>query len=141
MRYILFLFLFLGGTILSAQNTPVLDNMKKKSAHSIRVRVVEGLIDSKTAGPVLVEIVEVYKSKTLHVGDRIAIRMQPFSIADDSAKVNHLANGNELIVFLSKDEPKSFSKNSRQYSYYSMYDDWIGWMFFSETVGEIIKRK
>jgi hypothetical protein len=141
MRYILFLFLFLGGTFLSAQNTPVLDNLKKKSAHVLRVRVVEGLIDQKTAGPVLVEIVEVYKSKTIHVGDRIAIKMQPFSIADDSAQVSHLSTGNELIVFLSKDAPKAFTKNSQPYPYYSMYDDWTGWLFFNETLGEIIKKK
>src|SRR5688572_18441348 len=110
MRYILFLFLFLSATVIQAQNTPALDHLKKKSAHTLRVRVVDGLIDSKTAGPVLVEVVEVYNSKTIHVGDRIAVKMQPFSIADDSAKVNHLSTGNELIVFLSKEAPKSFTK-------------------------------
>lgn len=141
MRYILFLFLFLSGTIMTAQNTPALDNMKKKSAHALRVRVVEGLIDSKVGGPVLVEVIEVYNSKTLHVGDRFAVKMQPFSIADDSAKVSHLASGNELIVFLSKEAPKSFTKNGQQYSYYSLYDDWAGWIFFNETLGELIKKK
>jgi hypothetical protein len=141
MRYILFLLIFLPATMMQAQNVPVLNSMKKKAAHSLRVRVVDGLIDSKTAGPVLVEVVEVYNSKTLHVGDRIAIKMQPFSIADDSAKVNHIANGNELIVFLSKEAPKSFTKNSQQYSYYSLYDDWAGWLFFNETLGELIRKK
>ena len=141
MRYILFLFLFLSGTKLNAQHTPALDNMKKKSAHTLRVRVVEALIDSKTAGPVLVEVIEVYNSKTLHVGDRIAVKMQPFSIADDSAKVNHLASGNELIIFLSKEAPKSFVKSGQQYSYYSLYDDGAGWIFFNETLGEVIKKK
>jgi hypothetical protein len=140
MRYILIIFLFLSAT-LHAQNTPVLAGMKKKSAHALRVRVVDGLIDPKATGPVLVEIVEVYKSKTLHVGDRIAIKMQPFSIADDSAKVSHLSNGNELIVFLSKEAPKSFTKNGQQYSYFALYDDWAGWLFFNETMGELLKKK
>ena len=141
MRYILFLFLAFSATIINAQNTPALNTMKKKSAHTLRVRVVAGLIDSKTAGPVLVEVVEVYNSKTLHVGDRIAVKMQPFSIADDSAKVNHLSVGNELIIFLSKEAPKSFTKSGQQYSYYSLYDDWAGWLFFNETLGELIKKK
>ncbi len=141
MRYIFFLFLFLSGTIMTAQNIPVLQSMKKKSGHTLRVRVVEGLVNLNAAGPVLVEVVEVYNSKTIHVGDLIAVKMQPFSIADDSAKVNHIANGNELVVFLSKDDAKSFSKNGKQYSYYSLYDDWAGWMFFNESLGELLKKK
>ncbi len=141
MRYILFVLIFLFGSVLFAQNTPVLKSLKKKSSHSLRVRVVEGLANPNQSGPVVVEVVEVYKSKTIHVGDRIALKMQPFSILDDSAKVNHLEKGNELIVFLNKETPKSYTKNSQPFSYFSLYDDWSGWLFFNEILGEFLKMK
>ena len=141
MRYILFTFLLLVTLISPAQNNKATLSIKKKSAHVLRVRVVNGLTDPKTAGPVLVEVVEVYKSKTFSVGETIAIKMQPFSIMDDSSGISHLSNGNELIVFLSKDDPRSFSLNGKNYAYYSMYDDWMGWMFFNEQLGESMKNK
>ena len=141
MRYILFTFLLFTTLASAAQNTKATLSVKKKSAHVLRVRVVNGLSDPKTAGPVVVEVVEIYKSKTFSVGETFAVKMQPFSITDDSAQVSHLAKGNELIVFLSKDDPKSFSLNGSSYSYFALYDDWLGWMFYNEAEGELLKQK
>lgn len=141
MRYILFTFLLFVALTSPAQNAKATLSMKKKSAHVLRVRVVNGLSDPKAAGPVVVEVVEVYKSKIFSVGETFAIKMQPFSITDDSAKVSHLSAGNELIIFLSKDDPKSFSLNGKSYSYYALYDDWLGWMFYNEAAGELLKKK
>ena len=78
MKNILLAFLLLATSVANAQNTALLNSAKKKSAHMLRVRVVNGLTDPKTAGPVLVEVVEVYKSKTFSVGETFAIKMQPF---------------------------------------------------------------
>ncbi|CAN5218454.1 hypothetical protein BH09BAC5_BH09BAC5_26150 [soil metagenome] len=140
MRYILFLFFIVPSLILKGQNTPVIGSMLKKSGNVLRVRVVEELPDKNVAGPVLVEVVEVYKSKTFHVGDRIAVRMQPFSITDDSAKVNHLSKGNELIVFLKKEDPKTYNRSGQLFPYYDLYDEWCGWIFFNERLGEMLKK-
>jgi hypothetical protein len=141
MKNTLFVFLLFITTISFGQKSGLVSSAKKKSAHVLRVRVVNGLSDPKTAGPVVVEVVEVYKSKTFSAGETFAIKMQPFSITDDSAKVSHLENGNELIVFISKEDPKSFSLNGKSYSYYSLYDDWLGWMFYNEQIGELMKKK
>ena len=141
MRYFILLFIFSFATIANAQNIPVLKNMKKKSAHVLKVKIVESPINVKTAGPVLVEVVEVYKSSSMKVGDKFAIYMQPFLIVSDSGKINHLLPGNELVVFLAKGKPNSYSINGKQFALTHLYDDYSGWMFFNENLGEALRKK
>lgn len=141
MRYINLLLIFLFTTVLNAQQSPVVKSMKKKSGHVLKVKIVECLSDPKVAGPVVVEILEVYKSSSYKVGEQIAIRMNPFSMVNDSGTVNKLIPGSELIVFLAKGKPNAYTKNGHPYLYAHLYDDFAGWLFSNENLEEILSKK
>lgn len=140
MRYIFLLLFSFGVTVLHA-DTPLLKTLKKKSGHVLKVRVEEGLTNAVMAGPVIVVVEEVYKSSSLKPGDRIAVLLQPFAMMADSGMQTKIIPGNELIIFLSKDKPKTYSRSGEQFSYYRLYDDWFGWHLFSEGLAEQLRVK
>jgi hypothetical protein len=140
MRYIFLLLFLCGVTVLHAE-APLLKAMKKKSGHVLKVRVEEGLTNAVMAGPVIVVVEEVYRSSSLKPGDRIAVMLQPFAMMADSGMQTKIIPGNELIIFLSKDKPKTYSRSGEQFSYYRLYDDYFGWTFFTEPFAELLRPK
>ncbi|MGL4596933.1 MAG: hypothetical protein ACRCYO_05370 [Bacteroidia bacterium] len=146
MRYITF-FLLLFAAHANAQQTAHFKKLFKSSDHVLVVRVIQTAGMAKQAnapefGPVRCVVESVYKSKTMHQGDTIAVQGIQNTVDPnaDTQQGNALQANNAYVVFLTDDEKRASSYNGKVLPYYMLADNWLGWQYWSPGVDLAIKE-
>ncbi len=146
MRYITFFLLLLAASA-QAQQTTQFKKLFKSSDHVLVVRVIQtaGLAKQANApefGPVRCVVESVYKSKTLHTGDTIAVQgiQNTVDPNTDTQQGNALMANNAYVVFLTDDDKKAFSHNGKVLPYFMLADSWLGWQFWSPGIDLALKE-